>query len=523
MRMASDANYGRAMRALTDRPLANLQDPDTRRALTALHPSPAAPIQPLQPTELPSAPDITEGQVLRAARSLNPSSAAGPDRLSPRLLQLLARTSVSPESGITGLSVLTRLVKRLARGDVPDCTASLLAASTLIPLQPRPDKIRPIAVGTALRRLVTKTLLHAAIDDTRDILAPEQLANGVPSGLDAIVHDSRMLIARHGRDPNFVLVSVDASNAFNSFSRQAMINKLTLQTPSLAHFLNMIYGHTVPDLVLPSSPRVLLRSRQGTQQGDPAGMLLFSLAVQPLIRRISRECNLSLNRWYADDGTLIGTIPEVTKALTILKTSGPDIGFTMNVSKCRAYWPSTNPTSLQTMTHSFPLQITQDGGIALLGAPLGTGAYIKDFLDTKITSVSDSLKLLDDIPDARVRFHMHLVTGSVCKVEHVFRLTPPAVSLPLAVRFDDLQRGAYSRFNDVPLSHSMSTQIGLPLRLGGHGFTPLTPFVHASHAASLLESAAIRVQGPANPSISFYRNMSRRHLVRFLACINPEM
>ena len=338
MRMASDANYGRAMRALTDRPPANLQYPATRHALTALHPSPAAPIQLLLPTELPLAPDIMEGQVLYAARYLNPSSAAGPGHLSPRLLQFLARTPMSPESGITGLSVLTRLFKRLAREDVPDCTASLLAASTLIPLQPRPDKVRPIAVGTALRLLVTKTLLHAAIDDTRDLLAPEQLPNGVPSGLDAIVHDSRMMIARHCRDPNFVLVSVDARNAFNSFSRQAMINKLTLQTPSLAHFLNMIYGRTESDLVLPSSHRALLKSCQGTKQGDLAGMLLFSLAVQPLIRRISRECNLSLKMWYADDGTLIGTVPEVTKALTILKTYGPDIGFTMNVSKCRAYY-----------------------------------------------------------------------------------------------------------------------------------------------------------------------------------------
>ena len=418
---------------------------------------------------------------------------------------------------------MNKITPRPPRRDVLDYAASLLANSTLIPLQPCPDQIRPIAVGTALRRLVTKTLLRAAIDDTRDLLAPEQLANGVPSGLNAIVHDSRMLIARHGCDPNFVLVSVDASYAFNSFSRQAMINKLTLQTPSLAHFLNIIYGRTVPDLVLPSSPRVLLKSLQGTQQGDPAGMLLFSLALQPLITRISRECNLSLNRWYADDGTLIGTIPEVTQALIILKTSGPDIGVfdeRLEMSRISALH---EPTALQTMTHSFPLQITQVSSIALLSAPLGTGEYIKEFLGTKITSVSDSLKLLDDISDTRVRFHMHRVTGSVCKVEHVFRLTPPAVSLPLAVRFDDLQRDAYSRVNDVPLSHSMSTQIGLPLRLGVYGFTPLTPFVHASYAASLFESATIRVQGPANPSIYFYRNLSRRHLVRVFAPINPEI
>lgn len=110
MRMASEAKYDRAMRALTDKLLADLQDPDKHSALGALHPSPGAPTQPFMPTDLPLAPDITEEQVLRAAHSLNPSSAAGPDLISSGLLQLLARTSVSPGASITGLSFLARLV-----------------------------------------------------------------------------------------------------------------------------------------------------------------------------------------------------------------------------------------------------------------------------------------------------------------------------------------------------------------------------------------------------------------------------
>ena len=280
--MASDAQYSRAMRALTDKPLADLHAPDTHDALCALHPSPAAPIHPLSPTDLPPAPDITKSQVLRAARSLSPPSAAGPDRLSPRILQLLARTSISPESGITGLSVLTRLVRRLTRADLPDHTAPLLATSTIILLQSRPGKIRPIALGQALRCLVTKTLLPAAIQDTRDCLAPEQLANGVPSGMYAIVHDCRMLMARYGWVPHYVLVSMDAHNALNTFSRQSMLNGMTLQTLSLAPFYELNLRAYCRGNRFAVFPPILLKNQEGTQQGDPASMLLFSLAVQPL-------------------------------------------------------------------------------------------------------------------------------------------------------------------------------------------------------------------------------------------------
>lgn len=191
---------------------------------------------------------------------------------------------------------MTRLVQRHARWDVPDQTAPLPAASTLIPLQPRPDKMQPTAVGQALRRLVTKVHLPSAIEDNRDRPLPEELANAVPSGMDAIVHDCRMLMIRYGRESNYVMVSVDARNAFNSFSRQSLLDRLPLRTPSLTRFLNVIYGSTVPDLILPSNRRFLMQSKEGTQQGEPACMLLFSRAIHPLVRRLSRHCCLALNR-----------------------------------------------------------------------------------------------------------------------------------------------------------------------------------------------------------------------------------
>ena len=187
--------------------------------------------------------------------------------------------------------------------------------------------------------------------------------------MDAIVRNSRVLLRRYGRNPNYVMVSVDASNAFNSFSRQTLLERLPLQTPSLAPFYNHIYGRTIPYLVLPSTPPHMMRIREGTQQGDPASMLLFSLAIQPLVRRVSQECSLALNRWYADDGTLIGPIAEVTKALRILRDEGPAAGFHINIAKSRAYWPTATPENMSRHLHTFPLQVPDDEGLVLLGAP----------------------------------------------------------------------------------------------------------------------------------------------------------
>jgi hypothetical protein len=51
-------------------------------------------------------------------------------------------------------------------------------------------------------------------------------------------------------------------------------------------------------------------------------MLPFALAIQPLILPFQSECDLELNLWYADDGSLVGSIAEVAKAHQILKDDG---------------------------------------------------------------------------------------------------------------------------------------------------------------------------------------------------------
>lgn len=180
------------MRSLSRRPIADPDNSSTKATLNARHPSPPTPVTPLDPTELPLPTEIDETDVLHAFRKMNPNSTAGPDLMSPRLLRLLTGTSITPEAGVTGLSFLTYLVQRIAYGDLPTPTVRLLAAAALIPIQQRPDKIRPIAVGQTLGQLVTKVLLTLAMADSAEYLQPEQVSTGTPCGVDAIVHDACM-------------------------------------------------------------------------------------------------------------------------------------------------------------------------------------------------------------------------------------------------------------------------------------------------------------------------------------------
>lgn len=59
----------------------------------------------------------------------------------------------------------------------------------------------------------------------------------------------------------------------------------------------------------------------------------FALTLQPLIEKIKTEVpSLSLNAWYLDDGTLIGSVDDLRKAVDIIESIGPARGlFTRNL------------------------------------------------------------------------------------------------------------------------------------------------------------------------------------------------
>ena len=115
-----------------------------------------------------------------------------------------------------------------------------------------------------------------------------------------------------------------------------MLSETRVQCPSLAPWVEFCYSQPA-QLYYGES---ILWSCQGVQQGDPLGPLLFALILHPLVLKIQQSCQLNLQAWYLDDGTIVGDTLMVTKALRIIREDGPSHGLILNVDKIKLFLPT---------------------------------------------------------------------------------------------------------------------------------------------------------------------------------------
>lgn len=79
------------MRTLHQLRYADVRDQQIIESLRKLHTAPVSPMKAIEARDLQLPPDITEEEVLSAARSLNQNCAPSPNRMSRRFLRLLAQ------------------------------------------------------------------------------------------------------------------------------------------------------------------------------------------------------------------------------------------------------------------------------------------------------------------------------------------------------------------------------------------------------------------------------------------------
>ena len=462
--------------ACSDDSMAKVNE-DTLSALQAKHPSPHPASNPPTPPSLSqhTATPIyaTPEMVAYAIHSFPTGSSGGPDGLLPQHLKDI----LNPPSGATApfLSSLSAFVSHVLNGSTPIPLRPLFFGARLVALTKKDGGVRPIAVGSTLRRLVAKVAAHFVLDDMISLLAPRQLGFGVKGGAEAAVHAARSYL--NHLHPDGVMVKLDFRNAFNTVRRDKMLEATKIFAPEVYPFVHSSYS-VASSLFWEGR---IIQSAEGLQQGDPLGPLLFCLSIHQAISCLTSEFCVC----YPDDVTLGGYADAIKHDLEIVR-SMEEIGLCLNCVKSEII--CNNELIIDSVLLSLPgAQVIEPTSATLLGSPLGNEACVSVALEKKVNNLAkmgDRLALLTAHDSLLLLRH----SISIPKLLYLLRTAPCFLS-PNLKSYDKLLCSIVGRICNVHMTTTDTgwSQASLPVRSGGLGLrsaVQLAPSAFMSSAAA---------------------------------------
>ena len=232
----------------------------------------------------------------------------------------------------------------------------------------------PNGVGETCRCIIGKAVLSVLSQDVFETIGTVQLCAGQKGGCEAAVH---VLRNSFNSDSSEAILLVDAKNAFNSLNRQTALLNILHLCSSIARFLINSYRSEV-NLYIGG---IVIKSSEGTTQGDPLGMVMYPLASLPLIQHLS-DLNI-LQVWYADDASHTGKLSDIRNWWDSLLSIGPSYGYYPNASKTYLLVKEERADLARGVFCDTGVSIEQNGR-KVLGSPIGSPEFIHEFVSNNI-------------------------------------------------------------------------------------------------------------------------------------------
>jgi hypothetical protein len=383
-------------------------------------------------------------------------------------------------------------------------------------------KLRPLAIGEIECRLVGATFMTLHKQELATVFEAElQYAIGTPAGCELLA-----MIAQLHRSAGHWLELGDVANAYNTMSKQKILEGLALLVPALVPYFKRAYADNTPQLLyhLPEGNEVVL-SHTGAQQGCPLGGLFFCAGLALVMRDI--------NGYAAAHGAL-QTVAFADDMVTPVATGqfATDAHYQQFTQKeaalaaagCTLSRPKTvfvpPPGHKVTDAERYFIENTIGAklaprGAVIAGVAVGEPGFVREQLHAIVDPDVDSKQYLQLakhialLPDKQTS----LLLLSKClapRLVHTARTTAPQqFNAEVGTATDRINVWAMERIMCLPqtaqvsieqlldtssntettaLQHHQQQQLKLPVSRGGFGITSLSHISHAAHTAATTEN-----------------------------------
>jgi len=206
-----------------------------------------------------------------------------------------------------------------------------------------PD-VRPLSVGECLRRAIYASVANQFKEPFRDHLWLQQVAVGVPSGLNLLIFSVMMLLELH---PDWIVVKLDLRNAYNELKRAAVLSRMQAvdTVRDLVPLTFVSYG-LASEIFIPHDglKPAGYKSEEGEQQGDPLASARFCIGIHPEVKQLDSELQRcgGVARFDMDDGYVVGPADQVFPAILRFGARVHAIGLELQLGKCKCFSPATD-------------------------------------------------------------------------------------------------------------------------------------------------------------------------------------
>ena len=184
-------------------------------------------------------------------------------------------------------------------------------------------------MGEVLRWLTGKTIEWKLNSDIQEAAGPLQGGGlkGLKGGAESAIHAMKDIFESESSDG---VILVDASNAFNSLNRQAVLHNIQYICPPFANVL--INTYRIPSRLLVMGGREI-QFREGTTQGDNLAMSFYALGTNLILNKMKNSVSGVKQVWLADNATGAGRLNELKQWWDSVISEGSKHGYYVNEQK----------------------------------------------------------------------------------------------------------------------------------------------------------------------------------------------
>ena len=453
-------------------------DEETRTALRALFP-PRSPEDDLPNAAEVAVPNLvfTQDLVDDSLTTLPKQSAAGFSGWSYDLIRQL--TAGSNEEAVHLRRVIRLFAHLYMRGEAGPPQA--WHQDRLVPLQKTSGGLRPIAIGEAWPRVVTRLAARALSPQLTPHLLPWQWGIGSEGGPEVVAHAAHLFESVVQGSPGHAIQVIDFRNAFNCLRRRPIFFALERLAPSLIPWFRWAYGDA--SMLSFSDGLPAASCGTGVRQGDPLACLLFCLGTLDMLQSLARRFPDVHILADLDDITVMGPTAQMPAVVAAISTLATPLGLDLHPQKSSAWIDSPRdvPAAL----------VTTLEGHRLMGTYVGTHEFQSH---RTRQSLEDNLATVDLIAalDPTIAFPMLQCCINTRPV-YLARTTGPWIMEPLAPDFDARIDQALLRLQGAPyeeLPAPARALRSLPQADSGLGLPRLTLICEPAWVASFTQACS---------------------------------